>query len=70
MLRTVDLVVDKPPNVDWIINLIGFLDPEHELFRKDYQPPAKIIAQRASLEYKFDNSDGFFDDLPDLPLTK
>ena len=70
MLRTVDLVVDKPPNVDWIINLIGFLDPEHEIFRKDYQPPAKIIAQRASLEYKFDNSDGFFNDLPDLPLKK
>ena len=70
MLRTVDLVVDKPPNVDWIINMIGFLDPEHEIFRKDYQPPAKIIAQRASLEYKFDNSDGFFNDLPDLPLNK
>ena len=70
MLRTVDLVVDKPPNVDWIVNLIGFLDPEHEIFRKDYQPPAKIIAQRASLEYKFDNSDGFFNDLPDFPLTK
>ena len=66
MLRTVDLVVDKPQNVDWIINLIGFLDPEHEIFRKDYQPPAKIIAQRASLEYKFDNLDGFFNDLPDL----
>ena len=65
-----DLVVDKPPNVERIINLIGFLDPDNEIFEKDYQPPAKINAHRASLEYKFDNSDGFFDNLPDLPLKK
>ena len=44
MLRTVDLVIDKPPNSDWIINIIGFLDPDHALFRKDYQPPAKVAA--------------------------
>jgi len=36
MLRTVDLVIDKPPNSDWIISLIGFLDPDHALFSKDY----------------------------------
>ena len=44
MLRTVDLVIDKPPNSDWMINIIGFLDPDHALFRKDYQPPAKVAA--------------------------
>ena len=26
-----------------------------------------MIAQRPSLQYKFDNEDGFFDDLPQLP---
>ena len=70
MLRTVDLVIDKPPNSDWIINIIGFLDPDHALFSKDYQPPAKIAAQRPSLKYEFPNNDGFFDGLPDLPLSK
>ena len=44
MLRTVDLVIDKPPNSDWIVSIIGFLDPGHELFSKDYQPPAKVAA--------------------------
>ena len=70
MLRTVDLVIDKPPNADWIVSLIGFLDPGHELFSKDYQPLAKIAAQRPALRYEFANADGFFDGLPELPRSR
>ena len=59
--------MDKPPNIEWIVNMIGHLEPENEIFQKNYVPPAKVVVQRPSMQYKFDNEDGFFDDLPQLP---
>ncbi len=54
MLRTADLLILKPPDANWLINVIGILDPAHEIFERDYVPP-KVIVDRIVQEPQFAN---------------
>ena len=79
MVRTADLVVLRPPNAEWTVNVIGLLNARHSIFSKNYLAP-KPVANRIQSAYEYDNGDEFFDNLPDLtpiqmkaralPLTK
>ena len=65
MLRTADLVVARPPDANWIINVIGILEPNHEIFARDYVPPRAVV-DRIVMEPQIENNDQFFNDLPQL----
>jgi hypothetical protein len=65
MVRTADLVVLRPPNAEWTVNVIGLLNPRHIIFGKSYLAP-KPVVNRINNIYEYDNGDEFFDDLPDL----
>ncbi len=43
MVRTADLVVLRPPNADWTINVIGLLNPRHIIFGKGYLTPKPVV---------------------------
>ena len=65
MMRTADLVILKPPDTQWLLNTIGYLNAAHSFFQKDYVAP-KPIVNRPVFSYEFDNYDNFFDNLPPL----
>ena len=65
MVRTAELVLLRPPNADWTINVVGLLNPRHPIFSKRYVAP-KPVVNRAVHAVEYDNGDEFFDDLPDL----
>ena len=49
---------------EWMLKVLGHLsDRNHPFFAKDYIPPKKQMAQ--TFNYEFDNSDQFFNGLPD-----
>ena len=54
---------NKMPDRNWMIICIGTLDPMHKIFDKAYKPVIK--PRQAKFEPVFDNSDGFFDNLPE-----
>ena len=66
MVRTADLVVLRPPNAEWTVNVIGLLNARHAIFSKNYLAP-KPVVNRINNAFEYDNGDEFFDDLPDLP---
>ena len=59
----------KLADTEWLLLVLLTVNPRSEVFRSDYyyQRPRNTVAQQASL---VDNSDNFFDDLPELPLSK
>jgi len=54
---------DKYPDKDWLIAMIATLNPEDEIFRKDYAPPARknVIEEQKTIRVPA----GFFEGLPD-----
>lgn len=66
MLKTADLILERPPNHDFMINAIGILDNNHAIFARNYVPPMAAPRRVPAFLGEFDNADGFFDDLPDL----
>ena len=66
MLRTADLVVLRPPDGHWLINVIGILNADHAIFQRDYIPP-RAQTNRIQNAILVANNDNFFDNLP--PLT-
>ncbi len=65
MVRTADLVVLRPPNAEWTVNVIGLLNQRHIIFGKRYLAPNPVV-NRINHAFEFGNGDEFFDDLPDL----
>lgn len=64
--RTADLVHRKPPNRDWLLAMLSTMNPECELFKKNYIRPK---VNRFALDDDEDsemvsNPEGWFDDLP------
>jgi len=51
-----------PPDKDWLINVIGLVNPEHEIFAKGYIPP-KEEKPRGN-QPSIPDHQGFFDGLP------
>lgn len=60
--RTALLIKQKPPSVSWLIMILSSLDPNHEVFAKDYVRP-KEEKQQYSSQMVY-NPEGFFDGLP------
>lgn len=62
MKTTVEHIESHPADVSWLVNIIGLVDPQNEIFEKGYLPPKKEKpkAQEVSIEAVT----GFFDGLP------
>ena len=54
---------EKLPDKDWLIAVIATLNPEDEIFKKDYLPPARKNAIEEQKTIRVPN--GFFEGLPD-----
>lgn len=63
MLKTADLVLLRPPDCNWLINVLGILEPDHAIFSRDYLPP-KPQMNKMPAQVQFVNDDHFFDNLP------
>ena len=66
MVRTAELILLRPPNADWTINVIGLLNPRHPIFSKRYVAPKPVI-NLAVHAVEYDKGDEFFDDPFDDP---
>ena len=64
--RTAKLIKKNPPNVDWMVTVLGNLKSDHFIFAKDYVAP-KTQRKNAVEPYMVDNQDDFFSGLPDHP---
>lgn len=62
--RTAKLIKKRPPHVDWMALVMGFIKPNHEIFQKHYVAP-KPQRKNAVEPYMVDNEDGFYDNLPE-----
>ena len=51
------------PDRKWLLNVLSTMDPDHEVFKKSYMPPAPVPRRENKV---VDNSDSFFDQLPML----
>ena len=60
MRRTGKYIRKKPPQFNWMLLMLATLEPNHEIFAKNYQNPKKTVAE----EQLVDGYDGFYDDLP------
>ena len=58
--RTAKYIRRKPPQVQWMLLILSSLDPDHELFNKDYVNPRKPLAAQELCE----SHDGFYSGLP------
>ena len=67
--KRIQLDPQKPkwPDQEWALRAISALNPDHEFFHKKYRPPAKLKKEKEGM---VDNSDGFFDDLPNMNKSR
>ena len=63
MINTLNYMVDHPPDVDWLITLMGIWAPNDEIFDLNY----RFVNKRVKIEAQFDNSDGLW--TSGAPLT-
>lgn len=61
ILRTVEHMKHHCPDPHWLLNVIGLIEPEHEIFAKGYQPPKK---ERKAKDVFIEDTTGFFVGLP------
>ena len=59
---------DHLPDIKWLVIALATLNPNHNLFSKSYKPQVRHQTNNAHL--MVDNSDGFFDNLPQLQGAK
>jgi len=57
----------KVPDRDWLLHVIAIFDKDHEIFKKEYLPPAPLPKKE---ELVIDNNDSFFTGLPYLTKKK
>ena len=62
---TADLILEHPPDVEWMIKCLAQMDPNHEVFAKNYVPPKQSRDIEATIEVaNLDDLQGFFANLP------
>ena len=61
--RTALEIVKKPPNKEWLLYMLATMNPENEIFKKDYIKPkvSSVIGANPDLVA---NTDNWFTDLP------
>ena len=66
--RTALEIVKKPPNKEWLLFMLATMDPDSEIFRKNYVKPKvnRSGLQAADDPNLIDNTDNWFSDLPVL----
>ena len=64
--RTADLVNRKPPNRDWLMAMLSTMDPNCELFKKNYVRPKvnRFAFDEDEDSEMVSNPEGWFDELP------
>ena len=72
LIATTDLIGKKLADTEWLCVVLHFLDADDEIFRPNYyyQKPRNSKPVRAQAMALLDNSDGFFNDLPELDQSK
>lgn len=60
------IVSKKQPAVDWLLLVLGTLDPDHKIFAKNYVAPIKDRERQKDHGIFVNNFDGFFSGLPSL----
>ena len=60
MKRTAKYIRRKPPQAQWMLLILGSLEPDHFLFAKDYVNPRRPLAAQEQC----DSHDGFYEGLP------
>ena len=63
--RTALEILKKPPNKEWLLFMLATMNPESEIFRKDYVKP-KVTRAGAPDPDLVDNTDEWFSGLPVL----
>lgn len=53
----------KVPDKQWILAVLGSLNPNHQVFQKSYRPPVNLVKKEDKV---IDNSDDFYSSLPML----
>ena len=56
MMNTLTYMVDRPPDVKWLITLLGIWAPDDEIFNQNY----RYVNKRVKIEAEFDNSSGLW----------
>ena len=51
------------PDKEWMIGLLGFMNPGDDIFKKGYKPPPKDFNNAMQMQGKFPVREGFFDGL-------
>ena len=70
LVSTLELIEKKLANTEWLVQVLHCINPGHVIFAKDYiyERPAKARAMNALPLLK--NDDGFFDNLPLIPISQ
>ena len=58
------LARQQKPEVFWIVNMIGFFDPDQYIFKPYYERPLQQSMRQATLPSVVDNPDDMYTDLP------
>lgn len=66
--RTAELIIERPPDAFFLLALLATMNPNHEIFRKDYVKPRAVRSAVNDSDY-VDNPDDFFTGLPALGRT-
>lgn len=62
---TARLVLNKPPCVRWLLQVIAALDPDHEVFSRSYVPPKVTRYDEIQIaDMQVNDPNGFFTDIP------
>ena len=62
---TADLILERPPDVEWMLKCLAQMNPLHEVFAKDYVAPKERRGLDATIEVaNLDELEGFFANLP------
>ena len=62
--RTKRRIKKYPPSTWWMILLISTINPDHEIFSKDYTKP-RVVRNEVQESLSIQNIDGFFTGLPE-----
>ena len=63
--RTALEIVKKPPNKEWLLHMLATMNPDSEIFQKDYLKP-KVCHTGLEDPGLVDNPDDWFTGLPAL----
>lgn len=64
MRKTAKHLEKRPADLNWMLDIIATIVPNHEYFEKNYRKPKKIVDEGEIQPGLVSNHDGFFNSLP------